>query len=127
MDNIDHGGEELRSFRYREWQATCVVDRAYHMLCGCGGGGSSEMVHKECSKGQYLGRRCVDAGCSGRTAGSRLRIDADISQAMSFVVVALVYVLVFLGGEGLTSDQIKADPTKNFDVVERFWLRVCLA
>lgn len=55
-----------------------------------------------------------------------MRIDADISQAMSFVVVALVYVLVFLGGEGLTSDQIKADPTKNFDIVERFWLRVCL-
>ena len=45
---------------------------------------------------------------------------------MSFVVVTMVYVLVFLGGEGLTSDQIKADPTKNFDVVERFWLRVRL-
>lgn len=43
---------------------------------------------------------------------------------MSFVVVTMVYVLVFLGGEGLTSDQIRADPTKNFDVVQRFWLRV---
>ncbi|KAL1801409.1 hypothetical protein ACET3X_001751 [Alternaria dauci] len=47
--------------------------------------------------------------------------------AMSFVVVALVYVLVFLGGEGLTSDEIRADPTKNFDVVERFWLRMQFA
>ena len=46
---------------------------------------------------------------------------------MSFVVVTLVYVLVFLGGEGLTSYEIHADPTKNFDVVVRFWLRVCLA
>lgn len=45
---------------------------------------------------------------------------------MSFVVVTMVYVLVFLGGEGLTSDQIKADPTKDFEVVERFWLRVRL-
>lgn len=40
--------------------------------------------------------------------------------------MTLVYVLVFLGGEGLTSYEIQADPTKNFDVVERFWLRVCL-
>lgn len=51
---------------------------------------------------------------------------ADIPKAMSFVVVTIVYVLVFLGGEGLTSDQIKADPTKDFDVVNRFWLRVRL-
>ncbi|KAH6865821.1 hypothetical protein BKA58DRAFT_227748 [Alternaria rosae] len=47
--------------------------------------------------------------------------------AMSFVVVTLVYVLVFLGGEGLTSYEIQADPTKNFDVVERFWLRIQFA
>lgn len=51
---------------------------------------------------------------------------ADIPKAMSFAVVTIVYVLVFLGGEGLTSDQIKADPTKNFHVVNRFWLRVRL-
>jgi hypothetical protein len=44
---------------------------------------------------------------------------------MSFVVVSIVYVLVFLGGEGLTSQEIKADPTKDFEVVNRFWLRVC--
>lgn len=43
---------------------------------------------------------------------------------MSFVVVTMVYVLVFLGGEGLTSDQIRADSTKDFQVVNRFWLRV---
>ena len=43
---------------------------------------------------------------------------------MSFVVVTLVYILVFLGGEGLTSDQIRADPTKDFQVVQRYWLRV---
>ncbi|RMZ67621.1 integral membrane [Pyrenophora seminiperda CCB06] len=46
---------------------------------------------------------------------------------MSFIVVTLVYVLVFLGGEGLTSDQIKADPTKDFPVVQRFWLRMQFA
>jgi len=43
---------------------------------------------------------------------------------MSFVVVTLVYILVFLGGEGLTSDEIRADPTKDFQVVQRYWLRV---
>ncbi|USP81477.1 integral membrane protein [Curvularia clavata] len=47
--------------------------------------------------------------------------------AMSFVVVTMVYVLVFLGGEGLTSDEIRADPTKEFNVVNRFWLRMQFA
>ena len=44
---------------------------------------------------------------------------------MSFVVVTMVYILVFLCGEGLTSGEIKSDPTKDFAVVERYWLRVC--
>lgn len=44
--------------------------------------------------------------------------------AMSFVVVTLVYILVFLCGEGLTSDEIKREGY-DFDVVNRYWLRVC--
>lgn len=43
---------------------------------------------------------------------------------MSFVVVTMVYILVFLCGEGLSSNEIRKDPTKDFDVVERYWLRV---
>jgi len=43
---------------------------------------------------------------------------------MSFVVVTLVYILVFLCGEGLTSDQIKNDPTRDYEAIERYWLRV---
>jgi hypothetical protein len=43
---------------------------------------------------------------------------------MSFVVVALVYIMVFLCGEGLTSVQIRNDPTLDFDAVRRRWLRV---
>ncbi|CAE7178916.1 hypothetical protein PTTW11_06446 [Pyrenophora teres f. teres] len=46
---------------------------------------------------------------------------------MSFVVVTLVYILVFLGGEGLTSDEIRADPTKDFQIVQRYWLRMQFA
>jgi hypothetical protein len=53
----------------------------------------------------------------------RLR-KTDTLQAMSFCVVTLVYILVFLCGEGLTSEQIKADPTRNYDEVKRYWLRV---
>jgi hypothetical protein len=48
----------------------------------------------------------------------------DTLQAMSFCVVTLVYILVFLCGEGLTSEQIKADPTRSYDEVKRYWLRV---
>lgn len=43
---------------------------------------------------------------------------------MSFVVVTLVYILVFLCGEGLTSEQIRNDPARDYDTVKRYWLRV---
>jgi hypothetical protein len=45
---------------------------------------------------------------------------------MSSLVVAMVYILVFLSGEGLSSEQIKADATRDFDIVNRHWLRVRL-
>jgi hypothetical protein len=44
---------------------------------------------------------------------------------MSFCVVTLVYILVFLCGEGLTSDEIRADPNRDYNYVKRYWLRVC--
>jgi hypothetical protein len=44
---------------------------------------------------------------------------------MSFVVVTLVYILVFLCGEGLSSEQIRNDPTRDYDAIKRYWLRVC--
>jgi hypothetical protein len=50
--------------------------------------------------------------------------DLTFFQAMSFAVVTLVYILVFLCGEGLTSDEIRNDPTRNFEQVRRNWLRV---
>ncbi|KAF2036597.1 hypothetical protein EK21DRAFT_51442 [Setomelanomma holmii] len=46
---------------------------------------------------------------------------------MSFVVVTLVYILVFLCGEGLTSEEIRADPARDYDYVKRYWLRMQFA
>lgn len=45
---------------------------------------------------------------------------------MSFVVVTLVYILVFLCGEGMTSDQIRSDPSRDYEAIKRYWLRVSL-
>jgi hypothetical protein len=43
---------------------------------------------------------------------------------MSSLVVTMVYVLVFLSGEGLSMEQIKSDPSRDYDMVNRHWLRV---
>lgn len=45
---------------------------------------------------------------------------------MSFCIVTLVYILVFLCGEGLTSDEIRNDPSRDYNTVKRYWLRVSL-
>ncbi|KAF1832082.1 hypothetical protein BDW02DRAFT_22615 [Decorospora gaudefroyi] len=46
---------------------------------------------------------------------------------MSFSLNSVVYTLVFLGGIGLTTDEIKQDPTKDFDDVRRYWIRLQFA
>jgi hypothetical protein len=43
---------------------------------------------------------------------------------MSFCVVTLIYILVFLCGEGLTSEQISSVPVTEYYDVKRYWLRV---
>jgi hypothetical protein len=45
---------------------------------------------------------------------------------MSSLVVTMVYVMVFLSGEGLSGDQIKSDASRDYDLVNRHWLRVRL-
>lgn len=47
--------------------------------------------------------------------------------AMSFAVVTLVYVLVFLCGEGLTSDMIMANPAYDYNATKENWLRMQFA
>ncbi|KAF1911283.1 hypothetical protein BDU57DRAFT_507131 [Ampelomyces quisqualis] len=44
--------------------------------------------------------------------------------AMGFCVVTLVYILVFLCGLGLSIDQIKSGSNRDYDAVERCWLRM---
>jgi hypothetical protein len=43
---------------------------------------------------------------------------------MSSLVVTMVYVMVFLSGEGLSGEQIKNDASRDYDLVNRHWLRV---
>jgi hypothetical protein len=43
---------------------------------------------------------------------------------MSSLVVTMVYILVFLSGEGLSVEQIKSDSSRDYDMVNRHWLRV---
>jgi hypothetical protein len=47
-------------------------------------------------------------------------------QAMSFCIVTLVYILVFLCGEGLMTSEIENNPKQDFDAVKRYWLRVSI-
>lgn len=47
--------------------------------------------------------------------------------ATSLIVVGITYSMVFLAGAGLTEAQIKADPTKDFESVERWWLKLQFA
>jgi hypothetical protein len=43
---------------------------------------------------------------------------------MSFCIVTLVYILVYLCGEGLDINEIKHNPAQDYDAVRRYWLRV---
>lgn len=45
---------------------------------------------------------------------------------MGFCVVTLVYILVFLCGLGLSMDQIKSGTNRDYEAVEKYWLRVRL-